>query len=893
MFSRLVLSVLLFPICTSLALNVLAQTPAPTAAIGAAPSFRLGDAATPLNYVARLAIDPARDDFEGEVAIEMKVNRVLATLWLNATQLTVQSATLETKEKSLALTTVVSGDDFIGFSSLEPIPPGDARMVIRYRGKIDSLSTRGIFKQREGGEWYVVTQFEALSARRAFPCFDEPGWKTPWQITLDVPASHVAVSNTPQSAESRLDNGMKRVAFTKTQRLPSYLVAFAVGPFDVVEGGTAGMNQFAVRFLAPKGRGLDMRYAKEITPKLVEILEDYFGTPYPFEKLDSVSIPQTVDFGAMENAGMITYASQLLLARPFEETPAFKRRYASIAAHEIAHQWFGNLVTMQWWDDVWLNEAFATWMASKAAFRLNPSWDDGYSRANSRSRAVRLDRLASTRRVKNPVENKGDVSAAFDSIIYQKGGQVLEMFEQALTEVKFREGVRRYLAKHARDNATSRDFVAALAEAAGPGSALATQFLGFIDQPGVPLIDVSLDCNGAPAVKLSQQRLRPAGSNANGGEAWTTPACFRYGLRGKLYSTCTVVANGASNLPLRDINTCPDWLLANAGGVGYYVARYDERLTTRNNREAVRLPVPDAVALLGDAALMAESGLLPVGTALTLADRHAAHPSPVVTRAVAELLKSVRNDWLTQPDQRRLRHTFKSRIVPLARKIGWQEKAGDDERVKTLRSVLLPLAADQGDDVGLRREAAALAQRWLIRRDDVAAGMAEAVLNTAGAFADRALFDKLEQAAFAAEDHGDRSKLLKAMALARDTTLRERAYGLAIDSRVNGRDVLALMVAALEDDNNRISAFAYLRSHFDRIDARLPQDTAANFITPLGRSCAVGQRDAFSDFFKERSAKIISGPRRYAQALERIELCIAARAAPSLGRGVAQVTTAR
>ena len=893
MFSRPVLAALLFSIGTSLVSNVFAQTLLPAAGDSTAPTFRLGDAATPLNYVARLVIDPGRDNFDGEMAIDMKVNRPTAVLWLNASQITVQSASLEMNDRTLPLTSIPGGTDFIGFRATEPIPAGTARMVIHFRGKIDSLSTTGVFKQREGDDWYVVTQFGELFARNAFPCFDEPGWKTPWQITLDVPATQVAVSNNAQSTEAPLGNGMKRITFAKTQPLPTYLVAFAVGPFDVVDGGTAGRNRIAVRYLAPRGRGGEMRYAREITPKLIDILEDYFGIPYPFEKLDSVSIPQTVNFGAMENAGMITYASQLLLAKPFEETPAFRRNYASTAAHEIAHQWFGNLVTPKWWNDVWLNEAFATWMGTKVAYQFDPSWDDGTERASSRRNAITLDRLASTRRVANPVESKGDVDAAFDSITYEKGGQVLDMFEQALTEEKFREGVRRYLTRHSRGNASAQDFMTALAEASGPGSTLAAEFRGFIEQPGVPLIDVSLDCKGPPVLKLMQQRLRPVASKADAGQTWATPACFRYALGAKLHSACTTVTNGMSAMPLPGIKACPDWLLANAGGIGYYVARYDEPLTLRTSRHASRLPVADAVALMGDTALMVESGLLPVSAALTLADRYAAHASPVVMRAVAELVKSLRDDWLTPPEQRRMQQILKRQIVPQARRIEWREKAGDDERVKMLRAVLLPLAADKGGDITLRREAAALAQRWLARHDDIAAGMAAAVLNTAGAFADSTLFDKFEQAAFATEDQGDRSKLLKAMALARAPVLRERALALALDSRLNGRDVLAMLDEALEDDNNRIPAFAYLRKHFDAISGRLPPDTMVNFISTLGRACTAGQRDAFNEFFRERSEKFTGGAQRFAKSLERIELCVAARAAPSLARGVAQVRTTR
>ncbi len=755
MFSRLVFAARFFLIGASLISAVFAQAAPPVSADSNAPVFRLGDGATPLNYVVRLVIDPARDDFEGEVAIDLKVNRATKTLWLNAAQITVQSAVLKLKDRALALSPVVAGEDFIGFNASEPIPAGEARMLIRYRGKIDPLATSGIFKQQEGGAWYVFTQFGELSARNAFPCFDEPGWKTPWQITLDVPESNIGVSNAPQIAEAPLGNGMKRLTFARTQPLSSYLLAFAVGPFDVVDGGVAGKNKIALRYFAPKGRGAEMRYAGEITPKLVDILEDYFGTPYPFEKLDSVSIPQTVNFAAMENAGMITYASSILMAKSPAETPAFRRNYASIAAHEIAHQWFGNLVTVQWWNDVWLNEAFATWMADKVVYQFDPSWDDGYARASARARAVALDRLASTRRVANAVDNKGDVDAAFDTITYEKGGQVLEMFELALTREKFRDGVRRYLARHAHGNATSRDFMAALAEAAGPDSALATHFRGFIEQPGIPLIDVSLQCKGAPTLKLAQQRLRPVGSKADGRESWNTPACFHYSLGGKLHGTCIDVANGPSSAPLPHINTCPDWLLANAGGIGYYVARYDEQLLLRLSQHAVRLPAPDAIALLGDSALMTESGLLPVATALTLAERHIAHASPVVKHAAAKLIKSLRREWLTTPEQRRMQQIMKNLFVPQARKIGWHEKSGEPDSVKLLRPALLALAANQGDDAALRREANALARRWLVRPDDVSAGLAAAILSTAAAVADRAFFDMLEQEALATADRGE------------------------------------------------------------------------------------------------------------------------------------------
>src|SRR5258706_166350 len=329
------------------------------------PAFRLGDVATPIEYAASLAIDPREARFSGEVRITLRVNRATPLLWLNATNLAIESAAFHQGNRKIPVT----------------IWPGH-------------------------------------------------------------------------------DSG-------PAKPLPSYLVALAVGPFDVVEGGTAGAKRTRLRYFTPKGRGAEVRFAIESTPRLLEILEEYFGMPYPFEKLDSVSIPQTVGFGAMENPGMVTYAGRLLLATPREETLAFQRRYAAVGAHELAHMWFGDLVTLAWWDDIWLNEAFASWMGDKAAATFRPEWDRGNSVGWLRRAALELDRLASARRVRNPVVEKNDLFGAFDAITYNKGAAVLSMFEARFTPERFRQGVRSFLKRHAWGTATSAAFFRALGQSAG------------------------------------------------------------------------------------------------------------------------------------------------------------------------------------------------------------------------------------------------------------------------------------------------------------------------------------------------------------------------------------------------------------------------------------------
>lgn len=862
------------------------------------PAFRLGDGATPIRYNARLSIDPADKYFAGEIRIDLKFNRAAPILWLNATQLYIDEAEIKQGERTIVAKVRPGNDDVIGLEAVgEPFAIGNASVTIRYRGELDPLSTRGLFKQQEGGEWYVVSQFEALYARRAFPCFDEPAWKTPWQITIATPKTNVVVSNTPEIASYDIPDrpGWRMHGFAPTKPLPTYLIALAVGPFDVVDGGKAGLKQTPLRYLAPKGRGNEVAWAKESTPRILALMEEYFGSPYPFEKLDSLTIPQAINFGAMENVGLITYSSNLMLAKPHEETNAFKRTYASIAGHEIAHMWFGNLVTPAWWDDIWLNEAFATWMAQKTLFRFKPEWDDGWSRAYARSQAINVDKLNSSRKVKNPVLSKGDVGGAFDRITYQKGGQVLSMFEAWLTPEQFRTGVRNYMKRHEWGTATSQDFFRALGEAAGRRDDALKAFTAFIEQPGVPLVSVSLQCTGkSAALKVSQRRLRPAGSLANEME-WTTPACFRYASNGKIETQCAEIGSLPRNVPLTNAKTCPDWVLGNANGVGYYVTRYDTALEKKLAKSASRLPDHEATAMVSDATLLSESGLMPVDAALDWAAAGIRHASPVVQRAGVELLKAQRDTWLSAKQGKRKQQIIAQDLQPLARKVGWLTRPGENDRVTALRTVLLPYAAETDKEPMLRQQARELALKWLDNHESVPASDIEAVLNTAAAFADSVTYDRLEAAGLAAKDRRDRRWIFAALANVRNAQLRTRSLTLAVakvggTDKVDGRDTLLFLDDALRNDYNRRAAFDFVRANFDALVAKLPPETPAQAMTPLGRLCTKDDRAQFVNFFKDRAPKFLGGPRRYDQALERIDLCVAAR---DTQRPVAMVRTGR
>ena len=667
--------------------------PAPTP-----PAMRLGDAVRPLAYDLSLTLDPTQAGYTGRVEIDVEVRRPTSFFWINGNGLQVSSAVLTSAgQRFEARAAAAEADQVIGLDFGTAVPAGRARLALDFGGRFATNETRGLFKQQDLGEWYAFTQFESLNARRAFPCFDEPQWKTPWTVALTVRREHTAVGNAPMLSQRELPGGMKQVRFATTQPLPTYLVAFGVGPFDVVEGGVAGMKKTPLRYVVPKGRAADTRYAVQATPRLLELLEAYFGSPYPFDKLDTLVIPITVSFGAMENPGLITYRAGIVLAPDGLKDERHQQLYSAVAAHEIAHQWFGDLVTPAWWDDIWLNESFATWMSGKIVQQYNPAWEPHTWREHQRQSAFATDRLSSSRQVRQPVDTRDDLANAFDRITYDKGGAVLNMFEAWLGETAFRDGVRRYLKRHAWGNATAQDFFGALGEA---DASLVPAFSSFVLQPGVPIVDFELDCSGgAPAVRLRQQRFLPAAA-APAPQQWVLPVCMR--VDGLDKPLCTMMREREQRLSLAAAR-CPAWVLPNPGGTGYYLSRTDARASA-GLRQAP-LGEQEAIALVAEQAMLVGSGAQPLERLLEVAAPLARDPRAEVAAAAAIALGEVNTAMLGAAQRRQLAAWVREHFGPRAAQLGWLPREGESDAVRKLRATALALVADAGEDAALRREA--------------------------------------------------------------------------------------------------------------------------------------------------------------------------------------------
>ncbi|HVT60125.1 MAG TPA: M1 family metallopeptidase [Thermoanaerobaculia bacterium] len=873
---------------TILGLAAAAADPSPRAASPEAPLLRLAGQAAPVRYAAELWIDPSATKFAAAIVIDLELKEPTSLLWLNASGLAIEQAALTVAGRQIAAQVVPGNGDFVGFAFARQAPSGAAQLRVRYTGEISTIETDGLFRQKEGDNWYVYSEFEPFYARRAFPCFDEPSYKVPWALTLHVKREHAAVSNTPILAESDEPNGMKRVSFAPTRPLPSYLIALGVGPFDYLNAGTAGRNATPIRFVTAKGRAKEAWYAAETSGAVLDLLEKYLGTPYPYQKLDNLVIPQTVGFGAMENPGLITYASSIVLAKPEAATIRWKRRYVADFAHEAAHMWLGDLVTPVWWDDVWLNESFASWLGDKVTGQFRPEWGGDVDHVLARARAADNDTLISARQIRQPITSKHDIENAFDGITYGKGQAVLQMFESWLGEEKFRAALQHYIARHAFANATADDFVGALA--AVGGATVGPAFFSFLTQPGVPEITVELRCeDGSPRLLLSQKRFLPLGSKGSDKQLWQVPVCVRWGNQTAPSRVCTLLAAESAELPLPvgtggSGSSCPEWVLGNAGGLGYYRVHYRGNLLARLlGGGAQALTLPERVGALHDAAALADSGDLSMREALALVPVYAHDPSRHVVEATVALAVRIRDHLVPErllPSYARfVEQTFGEQ----ARALGFTPHPGEREETMLLRDALVGFVAENGDDAALLAEAGILARKWVAERTSVSPETAAAVLRLAALHGGQALFDLYHAEAKKTANRRERSMLLAALGSFQDPAIARQALAVVLTDEFDPREAMTILNLWSSRAPMQQMRYEFVKRHFDTLAAKLPRDYPASFPNFARRFCDEEHRADAEAFFKDSIAKFTGGPRTLAKALEEISLCSAFKSAQQQG----------
>ncbi|TPW08265.1 MAG: putative M1 family peptidase, partial [Alphaproteobacteria bacterium] len=540
---------------------------------------KLPEGVTPLSYALALTIDPRVEHFSGEARIHVSFNKATKSFWIHGRDIAVKTITVTPASgEAITATYREDGKGFAEITLERTAPAGAADVNIAYDAPFAG-GAAGLYRADSGGDKYAITQFESIDARRAFPGFDEPRFKTPFDISIVARAGDTAISNTGEEKAEPAGAGLVRHTYRTTLPLPTYLIAFAVGPYEVVDGPVLAPNAIRkhpvpLRGVAAKGKGQQTRFALANTAKIIEYFETYFDTAYPYDKLDFIAAPE-FSAGAMENAGAIVYAETAILMEPGGPVSQ-QRGIITTHAHEIAHQWFGDLVTPAWWDDIWLNEAFATWMSYKAATAVYP--DGGYGRETQLEALAAMDddSLSSARRIREPIRVEADIEDAFDSITYDKGGGVLAMAESYLGEDAFREGVRRHMRRFPFGVATSKDFFDSL----GQGSKhpeIVQALESFTDRNHVPLVDVRVTCdaNTPPQARIAQTTFEPIGVSLEN-RTWNIPVCVNaYGLTGGPARSCAILSEPTGTMLLN--GACPAFVAPNAGGSGYYRFSLDER----------------------------------------------------------------------------------------------------------------------------------------------------------------------------------------------------------------------------------------------------------------------------------------------------------------------------
>ena len=521
-------------------------------------SFYLSNDAIPRKETVQLTIDPARETFEGSVSIDVELQVPASVIWLNARNLTIGSASIAQGGMVRPAKIIPGSGERIGIDG-GPSLAGPATIRIVYQGRLDDKALTGPYRRKVEGEWYAYTTFAAIEARRAIPCFDEPRFKTPWDISIRVKRENKAFSNGREISETEESNGWKLVKFATTEPLPSEMVAFAVGPFDVYDGGVAGHGT-PVRVITAKGHAAEGHAAAQATAEILPRLEAYTGIPYAFGKLDHLALPAGA-YGAVENPGLITYRTRNLLMPPNQETATFTRALRALQAHEIGHQWFGNLVTQASWEDVWLSEGFATWISAKMMDQEEPPERVHLAEIIARERMMAVDNPARSRPVRVAVNSRATARDVYNRVVYDKGAAILLMLEGWLGEDTFRDGLQRYLNDHRFGNATTRDLAAELNAASGIDTSRVLNT--FLNTTGVPELRGELLC-----VRDTAPRLRVTKSSPG-----SVPVCWR---ADRVASSCTVLEGPSTEIALPTGTACPAWFYLNSGGTGYYRTQWSQ-----------------------------------------------------------------------------------------------------------------------------------------------------------------------------------------------------------------------------------------------------------------------------------------------------------------------------
>jgi len=839
-----------------------------------AAAQRLPATVTPDHYDLAFAVDIPHNHFDGTETIRVQVPQPTTRVVLNAADIdfrevmigagaSAQKATVTLDEPSQTAT----------FTVPKALERGPAEIHIRYRGTLND-KLRGFYISRGRGRNYAVTQFESTDARRAFPCFDEPAFKATYAVTLTIDRGDMAISNGKQLSDTPGPAPTQHtVKFATTPRMSTYLVAMAVGDFQCLDGSA---DNVPIRICATPDKKNLTRIALDSAQQILRFYNQYFSIKYPFAKLDVLAVP---DFaaGAMENTAAIFYREADLLADAKSASIDTRKTIAGVLAHEMAHQWFGDLVTMAWWDDIWLNEGFATWMASKPLAAAHADWNMAVDEGAENLKALGVDSLNATRSIQSDVSTPEEIDEAFDPIAYEKGAAVLRMVEHYVGADVFRNGINTYLQTHAYKNATSEDFWKAIA--ATSGKPIERILPTFVNQPGVPLVEVSdLTCDAAKAetrATFAQSRFLIDGTPAVG--RWQLPVCVTG--RGESDAACHLLTEPRQTEVVA--KGCASWLFANAGAKGYYRTAYSPAMLKAIAPHIEgELTAAERLSLVNDEWALVRAGRHSVADYLTLVGAYGRERASVILDEIAGRLRFVQ-DYLTPAEQQPTLAAFvRTLFRPTLNEIGFTTGSGDTDDRRALRGSLIAALGTTGDDAEVTAKSRQALDRSLRADAAIDPSLASALTAVAARHGDAALFDSLLAAAERASSPDDRYRALLALTRFQDPAIIARGLQLSLSPQIRTQDTSIFLAGFFANPAARAPAWEFVKPNWPALTPKIAifgGDT--NLVAALGGFCDTAVRADIRAFFQAHP--LPGAARTLDQTLEQIGACIATRAAQS------------
>jgi aminopeptidase N/puromycin-sensitive aminopeptidase len=823
---------------------------------------RLPQNVHPEHYTLTLAPDLKTASFTGIESIVVTLAEPADRITLNAAEIAFESVSVKAGGKEQkAVVALDKEKEQATFTFPEKLASGEATLTIHYTGILNN-ELRGFYLSKTAKRNYAVTQFEPTDARRAFPCFDEPAFKASYDISLVIDAGDTAISNGPIEADTPGPiAGKHTLKFAATPKMSTYLVAFLVGDFQCSVGASDGV---AIRVCSTPDKVALTPYGLNVAEWVLHYYDQYFDIRYPLKKLDLIALPD-FEAGAMENFGAITYRETDLLLDPKTASANARVEVALVIAHEMAHQWFGDLVTMQWWDNLWLNEGFATWMENKAVARMHPEWKIDQEVVANLNDTLSLDAQPTTHAIRAKAETPDEINQMFDGISYGKAAAVLSTVENYLGEKTFRRGVHNYLAAHRYTNATAEDFWNA--QTAASHKPVDKIMESLVTQPGEPLLTFGEAAHGQVAVTQRRFFLSP-GITPDPAQKWTLPVCFKT-VKGQ---ECELLTPTTSTLKA----SASALFFANAGGKGYYRSAYPPSADAALAAQVeTGLTPAERVSLIGDqwAQIHFKTS---VGDFLNLLAAVKSDPNAEIAEDASHSIGAIYERIADTPEEKAaLAAWIRSTYAPEYAKLG-APRGSDTGDMRGLRARLFDILGYYGNDPAILAQARQIADEYLADPASVDATLGESALLIAARNGDEALFDRLQKIYESSSNPDLQEDALRQLARFQKPALVQRSLDYAVSGKVRNQDAAIQFAIALRNDEEREQAWSYIKTNWDKVQARLTTEMGGYLVSATGNFCSAQGRDDVRSFFSTHM--VAASDKALKHAIESIDGCIELRA---------------